>query len=734
MTDETTIEMTTRPQAAPQDELAIRMDDIGSVLTLKEGSLFLLTDRSGDIPPQVAPGGNRGMGLYFHDMRHLDEATLRLNGQALTMLLASTDLGWRGIYELTNPDLDLGDGRVVLREMIGLHVETTLGSELREMLTFRNFGREPVELALTLRYDAHFDDIFTVRGVPAGKRGTLAPPEARDATLHFRYDGADGHTRTTTVRFDPPPARIEARCATFPLRLAPGEAHTVAVAVAVADRSASGEARALETRPRPAHAPPADWLGGTVRVETSNQLFDRVLRRSFLDLEMLAMQQGEDRFFAAGVPWFVALFGRDSLITAIETLAYAPGIARTTLDLLARYQGTVEDEFLDEEPGKILHELRVGERAHLREVPFTPYYGTIDATPLFLILLGEYLRWTGDLAYFARLRGAVDAALAWLDRHGDLDGDGLLEYAAKSQKGLFNQGWKDSANGIVNADGSLATPPIALVEVQGYVYRARRAMATAFRQLGEAQRAADLDAAAERLYQRFDEQFWLAEQANYALALQGPVGAKRPAAVDASNQGQALWGGIVAPSRAGAVRDALLDPARLFAGWGVRTLSRAAVAYNPFDYQTGAIWPHDNALIGVGLRDYGFDHEALTIFNGLYEAATRFEQYRLPELFAGFSQDEYGTPVRYPVACSPQAWSAGALPYLLQSVLGLAPDAFAGRLDVVRPRLPDWLDWVDLRGVQVGAGRVDLRYERSGGTTLTAVIRKEGALDVAIVY
>jgi glycogen debranching enzyme len=259
-------------------------------------------------------------------------------------------------------------------------------------------------------------------------------------------------------------------------------------------------------------------------------------------------------------------------------------------------------------------------------------------------------------------------------------------------------------------------------------------MADAYRQLGEYARADRLDRAADRLYRLFNERFWLPESGNFALALQGVGGAKRPAAVDASNQGQALWSGIVDPARAGAVRDSLLDPARLFAGWGVRTLSRTAVAYNPFDYQTGAIWPHDNALIGAGLRDYGFDEAALAIFTGLYEAATRFEHYRLPELFAGFSQDDYGVPVRYPVACSPQAWSAGSLPYLLQAILGLAPTAFAGRLEVVRPRLPRWLDWVDLRGVRVGAGRVDLRYERSGADTLTAVVRKEGDLDVAIIY
>ena len=307
------------------------------------------------------------------------------------------------------------------------------------------------------------------------------------------------------------------------------------------------------------------------------------------------------------------------------------------------------------------------------EVPFTPYYGTVDATPLFLVLLGEYLQWTGDLDCFATLRPQVDAALDWLERCGDPDGDGLFEYASRASDGLVNQGWKDSYNAIVNADGSLARPPIALVEMQGYVFRAFRAVANVCRATGDGQRAALLERRATEVRDRFEESFWSPELGNYALALHGDPGSKHVAAVDASNQGQALWGGIVSRAHAGAVRDSIMDPDRLNAGWGVRTLSQAAAAYNPFDYQTGAVWPHDSAMVAVGLRSYGFDEEALEIFTGLYEAATRFDLYRLPELFAGFDRATYGRPVRYPVACSPQAWAAGSLPYLLTSVSGDCP-------------------------------------------------------------
>lgn len=721
------------------DELQIHANDLGDVLTLKVGPLFLLTQRSGDIPAPSVRTGRHGLGLYFRDTRYLDERRLHLNGRPMTLLLASADVGDRGTRELTNPELRLEGGGVLHKETIGLHVDTTLDGTVREVLTFRNFGRVPVTVTLTLAYGSNFDDIFTVRGLPPGRRGKLHTPENRRGSLRLRYDGADDRRRSTRITFDPRPAHLDASCARFPLTLEPGESTVVTVTIIIADEPLGADPGPPTAGParRPLAGPDVAPGGtgltpGGAQVETSNELFNRVLRRSFLDLAMLETQHGDDRFFAAGVPWYVALFGRDSIITALETLAFAPEVGRTTLDLLARYQGTESCPERDEEPGKILHELRVGERARLGEVPFTPYYGTIDSTPLFLILVGEYLQWTGDLEYFATLQPNVEAALTWLERYGDRDGDGWLEYAARASQGLFNQGWKDSQNAIVNADGSLAEPPIALVEVQGYVYRAYRTMARAYRVSGDSARAARLQERADALRAAFGEQFWVPELGNYALALQGQPGSKRPAAVEASNQGQALWGGIVSASRAGLVRDSLMDPERLFAGWGLRTLSKAAASYNPFDYQTGAVWPHDSALVAVGLRSYGFDEEALRIFTGMYEAATRFELYRLPELFAGFGRERYGIPVRYPVACAPQAWAAGSLPYLLTAVLGLVPDALGERLDVVRPCLPEWLDWVVLTGVRVGAGEVDLRYERLGTTTLAAATRKTGNVRVMI--
>jgi glycogen debranching enzyme len=679
--------------------------------------------------------------VFFHDTRFLNEKRMHVNGRPMTLLFESADLGDRCTRELTNPELPAPDGRgTIHKEVIGLHVDTTLNGEVREVMTFRNFSRELLQVTVTLAYGSDFDDIFTVRGMKPGARGRIDDPRAENGALRLGYTGADHRRRTTDITFEPPPNSIGGTCATFHLVLEPRGAQRLDVAVRLSDQPMREAGDGLEVSPSPSANVVADTSGhlglpsSTVRMTSSNELFNRVMRRSFLDLAMLETRQGDDLFFAAGVPWYVALFGRDSIITALETLAFAPDVGRATLMVLARHQGREHNPERDEEPGKIPHELRVGEMAQLGEVPFTPYYGTVDATPLFLVLLGEYLQWTGDLECFARLRPQVDAAVDWLERYGDPDGDGLFEYVSRASDGLVNQGWKDSYNAIVNADASLASPPIALVEMQGYAFRAFRAVANVCRATGDAARAAVLERRATEVRNRFEGAFWSPEMGNYALALQGDPGSKTLAAVDASNQGQAMWGGIVAEAHASAVRDSVMDPERLNAGWGVRTLSQAAEAYNPFDYQTGAVWPHDSAMVAVGLRSYGFDDDALEIFTGLYEAATQFDLYRLPELFAGFDRATYGRPVRYPVACSPQAWAAGSLPYLLTSVLGIVPDAFARTLHIIRPRLPQWLDWVELKQLRIGASLVDLRFERSGHLTLAAVTSKSPGVHVKIEY
>jgi glycogen debranching enzyme len=439
-----------------------------------------------------------------------------------------------------------------------------------------------------------------------------------------------------------------------------------------------------------------------------------------MDLHMLKTSLLGDEFFAAGLPWFATLFGRDCLVTSLQTLAHGSHIAADTLRLLATYQGNQVNEWRDEQPGKILHELRLGELARVGKIPHTPYYGTIDATPLFLVLISRHASWTGDLSLFQELRSHVERALEWIDRYGDAAGDGYLSYLSNTKEGLINQGWKDSGDAIVTADGRFAQPPVALVEAQGYVYDAKMSIAALYDRVGERERAATLRKEATQLKARFNQDFWLEAEGFYALALES---GKRPCRVISSNPGHALWSGIVDLDRAGRVVDRLMKP-DLFNGWGIRTLSTRERRYNPMGYHLGTVWPHENSLIAAGCRRYGFDEAASRIFVGLLEAAIEFEDYRLPELFTGFAREEYGIPVRYPVACHPQAWAAGSVPFLVETSLGLVPDGFENRLRVVQPDLPDFIRLVEIRRLQIGKGSVDLRFRR----------RSDESLDVEVLH
>ena len=692
--------------------------DVGETLTTKSGGVFCLCAGGGDIDSSASPAH----GLYFHDTRFLDRAVLRLGDEPLSVLLSSAIEDDRSVSELTNPDLELGQNHVIPKQQIGIRRERKLGKRVSEAIFFRNFGLETVEFELELEFAAGFESMFTIRGAEVGKRGKLREPRWKGNRLEFRYDGADERVRTTTLSFDPPPARAGAGgVAGYRLELAPAASECIRIEIEIADR---GEG-AIETTPVTWRRAPSF---SSVSISSDNALFDRVLERSFADLEMLATRERGELFFAAGVPWFVCLFGRDSIITALETVAYKPRVAADTLILLARYQGRRHDEWRDEEPGKILHELRSGEMANLGEVPQTPYYGTVDATPLFLCLLGEYVRWTGDIALFRKLEKNVERALHWLDEIADHDGDGFVDYISRSEKGLANQGWKDSGNSIANADGSPAEPPVALVEEQGYVYRARLDTAWLYRQAGEPDKAKTLERQARELRKRFRGAFWLPDRRYLAVALQK---GGRPAEAITSNPGQALWSGIVSSAHARAIARTLRSKA-MFSGWGIRTMAEGEAAYNPLDYQVGAVWPHDNAMIAAGLKRYRFNKDALRVFTAIYESASRFSGYRLPEVFAGFDRGDSPEPVRYPVACSPQAWAAGAIPFMLRTALGLEPDATENILRVVRPALPEWLGEVTVRGLKVGEATVDLLFRRRGDETSVVVLGQHGTLQVLV--
>lgn len=705
--------------------------NVATAIVIKDRDVFFLADHGGGIPA----GNQDGFGLYFHDCRYLDGYTVRIAGTAPNRLLSTSERGSIAKFELTNEKLQLGT-RTVPEQTIGITLQRVIDSDacaVHDVFTIENYSVDRHEILISFAFESRFEDVFEIRGLHPKKIGRAQPPSWQDGVLVLGYDGADGVTRSLEVHPDPEPSQTQPAGAEFTVALSPGERRRITLSL-----------RIVETREpkRARHRHPTDprsvvdqlgrrsvqWLDEGASIRTNGPHLNALLQRSLLDLHVLRSSLEGLEFFSAGLPWYGALFGRDSLIAALETLAYEPRIAEQTLRLLAKYQGREENEWRDEQPGKILHELRRGELANLNEIPQTPYYGSVDSTPLFLILMGELAAWTGDLQLFQDLRDHVDRALHWIDAFGDEAQNGYLSYQSKSSKGLGNQGWKDSGDSVMNEDGSLAEPPIALVEVQGYVYRAKRLIADLYARSGEAQDAARLRRQADDLARRFNREFWVDHRQFYAIALQR---GNRPAAVISSNPGQALWTGIVDQARVAAVAGHL-TAADMYSGWGIRTLSTKERRANPIGYHLGTVWPHDNAIIAAGLRQYGFDRDAVQVLDGLVQAARRFEHYRLPEVFAGFSRQQFAEPVRYPVACHPQAWAAGSVPFLLTTLLGLSPNAFEGRLDVIRPVLPARVDQLELRRLRIGAGRVSLRFRRRRDDQVDVEVFDDHGVDVHV--
>ncbi|MBC7543974.1 MAG: amylo-alpha-1,6-glucosidase, partial [Candidatus Sericytochromatia bacterium] len=473
----------------------------------------------------------------------------------------------------------------------------------------------------------------------------------------------------------------------------------------------------------------ANWLNHCTQFDTNDRFFNQWIMRNQMDLGTLVVDSVGGPLITAGIPWYAVPFGRDSLITCLQAMIVQPEIAKGTLRFLAHWQGQEVNDWRDEEPGKILHEVRQGQLANLGKIPHTPYYGTIDATPLFIVLLGEYERWTGDAALIDELWEPMERALTWIDRFGDLDGDGYIEYLCRSPRGLAVQGWKDSHDSVIHLDGRVATGPIALVEVQGYVYHAKRSAARLYRIRGLRAIADRLEQEAADLKARFNRDFFLEDANYYALALDGDKQAVRTIT---SNPGHGLWSGIIAPDRAMATANWLLAP-DMFSGWGIRTVSNEMKAFNPMSYHNGTVWPHDNSIIAKGLADYGYKKEACQILEALYEASWHFPYYRLPELFCGFTRGgELDVPVRYPVACSPQAWAAAGAFMMLQAVLGIEADAANNLLHIHEPMLPVSLERLDVRRLRVGQSTIDLRFTRRGTVTGCEVLSKDGPLRVMI--
>ncbi len=693
--------------------------------TLKSGDTFLVTDSHGDIG--ASAGGPDG--LFHCDTRYLSRLELTINElQPLPLGSNLRDDNALLAIDLTNPDI-FCDQRIVMQKDT-LHIVRTVflwRGTAYQRLGLRNFGDRIADLHLVILFDNDFADLFEVRGLRRDRRGVATRKLLGTDQVQLSYQGLDGRPRRTRITFDPVPDKLAVNSASYHLRLGPGATHPLFLAVACdqPDERPMPFMRALLCARRELRAVTS---GGTT-VESSNDLFNEVLCRSAADLSMLMTDTPQGRYPYAGIPWYSTTFGRDGLITALQMLWWNPDVACGVLRRLAAYQAKANDAPSDAQPGKILHEMRAGEMAALREVPFGLYYGSVDSTPLFVLLAGAYVERTGDEATLAELWPAVEAALAWIDGPGDCDGDGFVEYFRATEQGLANQGWKDSYDAIFHADGRLAEGPIALAEVQGYVFAAKRLAARAARRLGKTALADRLDAEAKRLAERFEAAFWCPEIETYALALDG---AKQPCRVRTSNAGQVLFAGIAQQDRAALVAQTLME-SRFNSGWGIRTVARGEARYNPMSYHNGSIWPHDNSLIALGLARYGFTYAAEQLFKGLFRAATYMDSRRLPELFCGFQRQNGRGPTLYPVACSPQAW-ASATPFsLLEASLGLEFDPAKGEIRLRNPRLPAFLDEVTMRDLRLGPSSVDLRVRRHTDAVSLDILRTSGKIQVSIV-
>ena len=733
------------------DGAAERATDLTGVLTLKHDDLYLLTDAFGDVHPD-----RRALGLYSGDTRILSRYELRVDGHRPVVLRTGAGVGYESVVQLTNPDLvpaSSAGGRVVPlgQQQLGIVRERLLSGVFRERIRVRNFTSRPERVRVSLTVAADRADIFEVRGLQRTRTGEQLPSETDgERALALGYRGLDDVVRWTRVviseagRIDAREGRVD-----VDLDLAPATERLLEITIWGEESGATdttATAGDLSAQPPPSNpdAPAAShraWRTGSTAITTSSASAQRAIDRALGDLRLLVNHgplPGE-RYIAAGVPWFSCLFGRDALITALQLLPIRPQVAVETLDLLARLQATEVDDERDAQPGKILHELRTGELARTGEIPHSPYFGSVDSTPLWLVLLGETYAWTGDLDSVRRLWPVALAALRWIDEHGDIDGDGFVEDVHRSggrvlegEAGLANQGWKDSRDANRRRDGSIPDGPLALVEVQAYVYLARRHVARLAAALGEDALAAEQDAAAHHLRERFEAAFWMEDEGAYALALDG---AKQQVDAVASNMGHVLWAGLASPVRAARVADTLLA-ADMWSGWGIRTLSSGMLGYNPIGYHIGSVWPHDNAIAADGLARYGERAAAATVAGAMLEATSHFREGRLPELFCGFDRAESPYPVPYPVACVPQSWAAGAVFQLVAALLGLRPDATARRLELVSPTLPAWLPDLRVENLRVGGAQVDLAFRAAEpgaeGSAAVQVLRRTGDLDVVV--
>ena len=692
---------------------------------LKYGKCFAVFNRYGDVEPL----GLGEHGIFFRGCRHLSEFVLGL-WDARPLLLSSTVKSDNFSFVADLANVDIADGSSILVPRGTLHVVRSrfLWRDVaHEELRIVNYGLAPLLVPIRIAFAADYADLFEVRGVRRDTRGRRLEDEISSASILMSYEGLDRELRRTRIESDPAPLKITSSDMQFEATLGPGKSATFHFSIdcnpSVHTRSV-GYARAMAGAETELKAASANFCD----ISSSNDRLSRWIRRSLADVEMMTMGNPETNYPYAGVPWFSTVFGRDGIITAMQMLWIAPQIAKGVLQFLASTQATEIDLKNEAQPGKIIHETRRGEMANLGEVPFGRYYGSIDSTPLFLMLVGCYLDYTGDLNFLEHLRPHIDLALEWIDRYGDVDGDGFVEYAPHGDKGLVQQGWKDSSDSVFHADGQIAEAPIALCEVQGYVYAAKRAAAKIFAAWGDSERQKSLLNQATELQHRFEEAFWCDEISTYALALDGR---KRPCRVRTSNPGHCLFSGIASTERASLVAHTLVSR-DFFSGWGIRTVGCHEARYNPLSYHNGSVWPHDNAMVAAGMARYGHREFAGRILMSLLDLSSAVELQRLPELFCGVDRREGQGPTLYPVACSPQAWAAGAVFMLLQACLNITVDAKERRVVFDRPYLPQGIPQLSIRDLRVQDSRVSLFLERDSGPVRIQVVEKHGDVDVVV--
>ncbi|MDI7247487.1 MAG: glycogen debranching N-terminal domain-containing protein [Bacillota bacterium] len=715
---------------------------------IKEQGIFLVTDDAGDVRDDVP---NAFTGLFFCDTRFLSKWEFTLNGVRPLLLSSDTDRPYLHDIWLTNPEFAVGKHSVP-RERLCIHRQVVVDGGVLERVVITNYHRSAVQLRLVWRFAGDFRDVFELREVP-GPRGTELETVKGQDSLTLRYMGIDNIERQLLINGRPTPTVLHEGCLVYEICLPPAATETVEVSAtpavispAVARTPAARCPQMSLVQARPIRTPARDvrtklfsvseghlaedysaWEDACTTITTDNHAINSVLGRSLADLRLLAVHTEYGPYLVAGLPKFGTLFGRDSILAAVQTLMLNNDLAKGTLRCLALLQGREVNPWRDEQPGKILHEVRHGELAHLGLIPFGRYYGSIDSTPLFVILLAETYKWTGDTLLLQDLAQSLDRAVAWLDEYGDPDSDGYLEYSRMAadgtlQQGLTNQGWKDSNESLVFPDGSLARGPAALVEVQAYAYAAKLGAADLYETLGNREKATFMRTKAAVLRERFNRDFWVDKSGFFALALDGN---KQQVDTLTSNPGHGLWAGIIDEDRVSTFAERLLS-SEILSSWGLRTLAAGQAAYNPVSYHNGAIWPHDNSIIASGLKRYGLDTAATSVAVRILRAATCFPGCRLPELYCGHDSRR---PVAYPDACSPQAWAAGAVFMAFQTILGLFA-ANAGRTLYIRPCLPPEINVVEVKHLSIGGGRLDLVIKRQGTKYNVTVGRNDAGIEL----